>query len=174
MVILCERKTHALEAIQVLKAVFGKLGLTMNTEKSKLVNLWLDKEGFDFLGFHHRRLPKLFKAGKFYDLRSFPSKKAMKKMRVKVNEIAAPRSQTYWSPEQMVKKLNPAIQGWKNYYGSVDPGVSNKFLSKVDWHIIRRLTLYWNKKYRKHHLHPRKVAEVFKNLGLKQVCARGS
>jgi RNA-directed DNA polymerase len=173
LVILCEKKTHALESIQVLKAVFGKLGLSMNTDKSKLVNLWLDKEGFDFLGFHHRRLPKLFKAGKFYDLRSFPSKKAMKKMRAKVNEIAAPRSRTYWSPEQMVKRLNPAIQGWKNYYGSVDPGVSNKFLSKVDWHIIRRLTLYWNKKHRRHRLHPRKVAEVFKNLGLKQVCARG-
>jgi RNA-directed DNA polymerase len=174
LVILCEKRTHALEAIQVLKAVFRKLELSMNTEKSKLVNLWLDKEGFDFLGFHHRRLPKLFKKGKFYDLRSFPSKKAMKKMRAKVNEIAAPRSRTYWSPEQMVRRLNPAIQGWKNYYGRVDPGVSNKFLSKVDWHIIRRLTLYWNKKHRRRRLHPRKVAEVFKNLGLKQVCARSS
>ena len=87
MVILCEKKTHALEAIQVFKAVFGKLELTMNTDKSKLVNLWLDKEGFDFLGFHHRRLPKLFKKGTFYDLCSFPSKKAMKKMRAKVKDL---------------------------------------------------------------------------------------
>ncbi len=173
LVILCEKKTHALEAIQVLKSVFRKLELTMNTDKSKLVNLWLDREGFDFLGFHHRRMPKLFKSGKFYDLRSIPSKKAMKKMRAKVKEIAAPRARIYWSPKQMVDKLNPIIQGWKNYYGSVDSGMTNKFLSKVDWHIIRRLTLYWNKKYKRNHLHPRKVAEVFKGMGLKRVSAYG-
>ncbi|WP_431308624.1 reverse transcriptase domain-containing protein [Alicyclobacillus fastidiosus] len=39
-VILCRRKSQALKAIQVLKAVFRKLELTMNTDKSKLVNLW--------------------------------------------------------------------------------------------------------------------------------------
>ena len=145
----------------------------MNTDKSKLVNLWDDKEGFDFLGIHHRRLPKLFKAGKFYDLRSFPSKKAMKRMRAKVKEITAPRSRLFWSPQQMVEKLNPIIQGWKNYYGSVDPAVSNTFLSKVDWHIVRRLTLYWNKKHKRKHLHPRRVAEVFAGMGLKRVSTYG-
>ena len=101
------------------------------------------------------------------------SKKAMKKMRAKVNEVAAPRSRTYWSSQQMVDKLNPIIQGWKNYYGSVDPAVSNQYLSKVDWHIIRRLTLYWNKKHRKRRMHPRKVAEVFHGMGLKKVSAYG-
>ncbi|MDR6880775.1 group II intron reverse transcriptase/maturase [Bacillus sp. 3255] len=174
LVILCKNKPHAMEAIQVLKAVFRKLELTMNTDKSKLVNLWLDKEGFDFLRFHQRRMPKLFKSGKFYDLRSIPSKKAMKKMRDKVKEVTAPRARLYWSPKQMVDKLNPIIEGWKNYYGSVDPGMSNKFLLKVDWHIIRRLTLYWNKKHKRNQLHPRRVAEVFGRMGLKQVSAWGS
>jgi RNA-directed DNA polymerase len=174
LVILCKQKTQALEAIQVLKTVFKKLELTMNTEKSKLVNLWLDKDGFDFLGFHHRRMPRLFKSGKFYDLRSFPSKKAMKKMRAKVKEISAPRSVLYWSPERMVDKLNPIIQGWRNYYGSVDPGMSNKFLLKVDWYIIGRMTLYWNKKHKRNHLHPRRVAEVLGRKGLKRVSAWGS
>jgi RNA-directed DNA polymerase len=174
LVVLCRRKAQALEAIQVLKSVFRKLELTMNTDKSKLVNLWEDNEGFDFLGFHHRRLPTLKKAGTFYDMRSFPSKKAMKKMRAKVKEVTAPRSLLYWSPKQMVDKLNPIIQGWKNYYGSVDPWMSNRFLSKVDWHIIRRLTLYWNKKHKRNHLHPRKVAEIFGRMGLKRVSGWGS
>ncbi|WP_367761082.1 group II intron maturase-specific domain-containing protein [Ammoniphilus sp. 3BR4] len=132
----------------MLKAVFEKLELTMNTDKSKLANLWLDKkEGFDFLGFHHRRIPKLFISGKFYDLRSFPSKKAMKKMRTKLKEVTAPRARLYWSPKDMVSKLNPIIQGWKNYYGNVDPGMSNKCLAKIDWYIVGRLALYWNKKH---------------------------
>lgn len=174
LVILCRQKTQALEAIQVLKSVFNKLELTMNMDKSKLVNLWLDKDGFDFLGFHHRRMPRLFKAGTFYDLRSFPSKKAMKKMRAKVKEISAPRSVLYWSPKQMVDNLNPIIQGWRNYYGSVDPGMSNKFLTKVDWYIIGRMTLYWNKKHKRNHQHPRRVAEILGRLGLKRVSSWGS
>ncbi|MDQ0885530.1 hypothetical protein QFZ81_000618 [Paenibacillus sp. V4I9] len=37
--------------------------------------------------------------------------------------------------------------------------MSNKFLLKVDWHIIRRLTLYWNKKHKRDQLHPRRVTE---------------
>ncbi len=169
LVILCHKKAHALEAIQVLKAVFKKLDLEMNKDKSKLVNVWDDAEGFDFLGFQHRRLPKLFKSGLFYDLRSFPSKKAIKKMRAKVKEVTGPRSRLFWSPEQMVYKLNPIIQGWKNYYGGVDPTMSNKVLSKVDAYILRRLTLYWNKKHRRNRLHPTKVAHVFQSMGLKRV-----
>ncbi|MNW63341.1 reverse transcriptase [compost metagenome] len=40
LVIRCKTKEQALRAINVLKAVFGKLELTMNKEKSKLINLW--------------------------------------------------------------------------------------------------------------------------------------
>ncbi len=45
LVILCKTKEQALKSIDVLKAVFGKLELQMNTSKSKLVNLWDDKDG---------------------------------------------------------------------------------------------------------------------------------
>jgi RNA-directed DNA polymerase len=63
LVILCYSKKQALEAIDVLKAVFKKLELTMNATKSKLVNLANDEEGFDFLGYHHRKLPNFRKTG---------------------------------------------------------------------------------------------------------------
>ncbi|MFC7393461.1 group II intron reverse transcriptase/maturase [Scopulibacillus cellulosilyticus] len=53
-VILCHTKKQALESIQVIKAIMDKLDLSINREKSRLVNIWDDKEGFDFLGFHHR------------------------------------------------------------------------------------------------------------------------
>ncbi len=73
MVILCRHKEQALEAIRVLKTVFQKLELTMNTSKSKLVNLWEGKEGFDFLGHTHRRMPYWGKNGSLiYYLRSIP------------------------------------------------------------------------------------------------------
>ncbi|MEW9698160.1 reverse transcriptase domain-containing protein [Paenibacillus sp. SI8] len=49
LVILCKTKDHALESINVLKAVFGKFELQMNTSKSKLIYLWNGNVGFDFL-----------------------------------------------------------------------------------------------------------------------------
>jgi RNA-directed DNA polymerase len=130
LVVLCKTKSEALQSIDVLKAIFHKLELQINTKKSKLVNLWGDKAGFDFLGYHHRKIPKLTRGGVItYPLRSYPSKKAMKKMRQRVKEITEPRNRLYWSMQRMVQELNPVIQGWKNYY-AIDI-FANKFLNKI-------------------------------------------
>ncbi|ATY84460.1 group II intron reverse transcriptase/maturase [Kyrpidia spormannii] len=174
LVILCEKKAHALESVKVLKAVFNRLELSINKDKSKLVDLWIGKPGFDFLGFHHQRIPVLRKGGKVaHVLRSYPSKKAMKKMRAKVREELAPRNRLYWSPAQVVANLNPIIQGWRNYYGSVDPGMSRRFLSKVDWHINRRLILYWRKKHKRNRMTPTEIVQFFRSIGLKTVSGYG-
>lgn len=173
LVILCKNRYQALEAIRVLKSVFAKLELTMNANKSKLVNLTAGRQGFDFLGFHHRKMPMRLRRGRvWYMLRSIPSKKSMNKMREKAKEETAPRNRLYWSPEQMVKTLNPMIQGWHNYYGSVDKE-AHRFLSKVDWYILKRLTLYWNRKYKGKHLHQTTIIKAFRAMGLKSVSAYG-
>ena len=93
MVVLCRRKAEALDAIRVLRAVFDRLELKMNTGKSKLVNIWESDQGFEFLGHHFRRMPVMRKGGKVARmLRCIPSKKAMKKMRAAVKEATASRS----------------------------------------------------------------------------------
>jgi RNA-directed DNA polymerase len=169
LVILSRTKEHALKAIDVLKAVFGKLELQMNTTKSKLVNLWDDKVGFDFLGMHHRKIPKQVKGADRYILRSYPSKKAMKKMKEKVKEVTEPRNRLFWTMNQMVKELNPKIQGWRNYY-AMDT-FADLFLNKIDWYIRKRLMLFWNKKRnsRKKHSHSRIAGIVAQHSGLKKL-----
>src|SRR5690554_3154285 len=47
LVVLCKTKEQAIKSIDVLKAVFSKLEIQINTSKSKLINLWDDKTGFD-------------------------------------------------------------------------------------------------------------------------------
>ncbi|MCF6094409.1 group II intron reverse transcriptase/maturase [Microaerobacter geothermalis] len=171
LVILCKTKEDAIKAIDVLKAVFGKLELQMNASKSKLVNLWGDKDGFDFLGMHHRKIPKMMKGKEVHILRSFPSKKAMGKMRKTVKEVTEPRKRLYWTMNQMVEELNPKIQGWKNYYGL--DNFADRFLNKIDWYIRRRLMLFWNKKHnrRKKHSKSGKVAIIADLAGLKKLAA---
>ncbi|MEI4830049.1 hypothetical protein WAX78_11350 [Bacillus sp. FJAT-53711] len=52
------------------------------------MNTWDGKEGFDFLGFHHRKFPKHVKDGKrVYIMTHVPSKKAMKNMQKKEEYI---------------------------------------------------------------------------------------
>jgi RNA-directed DNA polymerase len=63
LLILCKTKQQAMESIQVIKTIMSKLDLTISREKSKLVNTWDGKEGFDFLGFHHRKFPVFNKGG---------------------------------------------------------------------------------------------------------------
>lgn len=168
LVILCRYKEQAMEAIKVLKTVFKKLELTMNTSKSKLVNLWEGKEGFDFLGHTHRRMPYWTKNGKvMYFLRSVPSKKALKKMRERVKEELGPRKRLGMSLNDLIKRMNPIIQGWKNYYAEIDPNKANGFLGKVDWHIRRRFTLWWNRKHKKRRASQVKLYELLQHLGLK-------
>ncbi|SFV10043.1 group II intron maturase-specific domain-containing protein [Alicyclobacillus macrosporangiidus] len=106
-------------------------------------------------------------------MRSYPSKKAVKKTRAKVREELAPRNRLYWSPAQVVVNLNPIIQGWRSYYGSIDPGMSRRFLSKVDWHINWRLILYWRKKHKRNRMTPTEIVQFFRSIGLKTASGYG-
>lgn len=82
----------------------------MNKTKSRLFNLWDDTQGFDFLGMHHRKIPKMLKGNKVVSiLRSYPSKKVMKNMRQKVKEVTEPRNRLHRTMNRMVEELNPKI-----------------------------------------------------------------
>lgn len=150
LVVLCHRKAEARKAIQVLKAVFARLELRINTEKSKLVDVFEDVEGFDFLGHHFRRLPVVRKGGRVARiLRCFPSQKAMKKMRAKVKACTASRALLKQKPSEIIAELNPKIVGWRNYYAKVDKSIANGFLAKIDWYIRKRLMIFCRKKFKR-------------------------
>ena len=168
LVILSHKVAQAREAVYVLREVFAKLELTMNTEKSKLVNIWQCDQGFDFLGHHLRRMPVWRKGGKVARiLRCIPSKKAMKKMRSKVKEATAPRHLLPKKINEIIKSLNPKIIGWRNYYGKVDKGAANRFLAKIDWYIRKRLMIFCRKKFKKWSLTNSSFFEVLRKARLR-------
>ncbi|MDQ0914754.1 hypothetical protein QFZ78_001014 [Paenibacillus sp. V4I5] len=63
------------------------------------------------------------------------------------------------------------IQGWRNYYAhlDVDRKKTNGFLAKVDWYILRRMRLFWNKKHKKHRLIWSEMHLLLQRSGLKTV-----
>jgi hypothetical protein len=91
----------------------------------------------------------------------------MKKMRAKVKEDTASRSLLPLKINDLVKKLNPKIIGWRNYYTKVDKGAANGFLAKIDWYIRRRLMIFCKKKYKRWSLKQSDFFETLKKLRLR-------
>jgi cobalamin biosynthesis Mg chelatase CobN len=131
----------------LVKAVVAKLDLTLHPEKTRLVSMWDGKEGFDFLGLHHRRLKAETGKGRQYSTtHQIPSRKATKKMRETVKRELASRAMLCQDIKTLIDNLNPKIRGWRNHYGVATAG---KWLQKIDWYILLRFTIWWNKKHRK-------------------------
>lgn len=143
LVVLCRTRRDADKAMAYLKHIFRRLELQMHPEKTKLANLWDGQEGFDFLGFHHR---KAIKKNGISLFGSWPSKKAMKSMRAKVKELTGPRARLHLPLEDIIQDLNACIRGWGQYYGI--GWVFRQFVA-LDWYITQRLTLFMNHKTRK-------------------------
>ena len=143
-VIICRTKKEAQHALKVVTYIMGKLELELHPEKTKLVSMWDGKEGFDFLGFHHRRkITETSKGRYFCETHQYPSKRAMQKMRNNIKGVFASRSTLLLDIQKMIEILNPKIVGMRNYYGSKNAG---KQLNKMDWYIIKKFTLWYNYK----------------------------
>lgn len=143
-VIICRTKKEAEHALKALKSILDRLELELHPGKTKLVSMWDGKEGFDFLGFQHRRkTTETSKGQRFIETHQFPSTKAMQKMRDNIKNVFASRSTLLLDVQEMIKILNPKIIGMRNYYGLKNAG---KQLNKVDWFIIKKFTIWYNYK----------------------------
>lgn len=97
----------------------AKLDLKLHPVKTKIVSMWDGKEGFDFLGMHHRRMTTETSKGQLYkETYQYPSRKAMKKMKAEIKKNVNGRSLLVAKEEDLIKNLNPKIIGWKNYYST--------------------------------------------------------
>ena len=115
------------------------------TKKTKIVSMWGGKEGFDFLGMHHRRFTKTRKDGRKYgDTYQYPTRKAMKKMKQTIKKNVNQRYLLTRTEEELIKNLNPKIIGWRNYYRTERNG---KWMQALDWYILCTFCRWYNKKH---------------------------
>ena len=168
-VIICKNKKSANHALTLLQYIMGKLDLKLHPVKTKIVCMWDGKEGFDFLGMHHRRMTTETRQGnRFQETYQYPSRKAMKKIKTAIKSNVNSRSLLVASEEDLIKNLNPKITGWKNYYTTK---TSDKWMQALDWYIICTFARWYNKKHQRRN-HMSKVGfvrnTVYKN-GLKQM-----
>ena len=143
-VILFKTKGDAERGLELVRSKLAELGLELNEAKTSIVSMNGGHEGFDFLGFHHRRM-KHDKNDRFHAY-SWPKKAAVNAFRKKVREISAPRSTLMQPMEEIIRKLNPVIIGWRNYFRY---GNSAAVFASLDTYVHERMALWHSKKHQK-------------------------
>ena len=170
-VIICKNKKSANHALSLLQYIMGKLDLRLHPVKTKIVCMWDGKEGFDFLGMHHRRMTTETRQGKmFQETYQYPSRKAMKRIKTAIKLNVNSRRLLVANEEDLIKNLNPKITGWKNYYTTK---TSDKWMRALDWYIICTFTRWYNKKHQRRN-RMSKIGFVRSNMyekGLKRMAA---
>jgi RNA-directed DNA polymerase len=119
----------------------GWLGLEINREKTRVVNLKEGGASLDFLGFTFRYDEDLYGHARRY-LNVRPSEKALKKEREKLHEMTGPRQSCKPIPD-LIKELNRHLKGWKNYFNFGYPRMAfrdiNTYIQgRLKQHLRRR------------------------------------
>ena len=124
-----------------LYQILSRMGLTINSEKSKRVNA--KESSFDFLGYTVRYDRSIFDSNKrFWHIK--PSEKSQRRIRQNINMLL--KRIGHYRPEDVVRSLNARIRGWLNYYDV--PGISYTKIPKrkLNWYLRNRLYRYYNRK----------------------------
>ena len=95
------------------------MGLKINREKTRVVDLKAEGASLDFLGYTFRYDRDLYGRGTRY-LNLCPSAKALGREVAKVREMTA--SLFGWKPVgALIRDLNRHLRGWANYFGQGYP-----------------------------------------------------
>jgi RNA-directed DNA polymerase len=138
-VVMCRTKQDVERAEGRVRRVMERLGLELHPDKTRKVELYDGKEGFDFLGCHlHKRMsgPVWEKSRKrLYFLNRWPSRRSMKRIRQRVKELT-PRGRCHEDLRTVIADLNPVLRGWGNYFRTGNAAAN---FNQVDTYVWRRL-----------------------------------
>lgn len=157
-VILCPSGQGA-AAMEAMRALMARLGLTVNEKKTRLVKL--PDDTFDFLG---------YTVGRFYgrDGRPYwgtrPSKKSVKRLFREIHDATTSR----WNAldvQSRIDHLNPVLRGWAGYFSQ---GPVGRIYRLIDRYAARRLRIWLMRKRGKQGTGYRQYSDQFlyQTLGL--------
>lgn len=117
LLVMCKSRQQAQDALARLRSLLADLGLVPKEAKTRIVQLQVGGEGFDFLGFHHRLVRSRGRVGAqgITFLARWPSKKAVQHARDRVRELTDRRRQVHRT-EWIVEDLNRFLRGWAAYF----------------------------------------------------------
>jgi RNA-directed DNA polymerase len=168
-VVVCKTKSACEQAEARIRVILERLGLELHPDKTRRVELYDGKEGFDFLGCHlHKRLSGAIwerDRKRLYFLHRQPSQRSMQRIRQRVKELT-PRGRCHADIRDVLADLNPVLRGWGNYFRTGNAARRFNQLDTYVWLRLRALRV----KRKGRNLRPgeadRWSREYFQNLGL--------
>ena len=139
-VILCRGNTDRI--LKWVKRVLDDLGLTLNEEKTRIVDA--RQESFKFLGFTIG-MKRGIRTGRSYT-HIEPSKKALEHIRSEIKSLTTERYSAV-PTEDVIRKVNEVARGWVGYFRY---GNCTKAMSSLRYYLGYRMRIYLR---RKHHYH---------------------
>lgn len=138
------------------------LGLTVNMEKSSVVNI-NNGESLHFLGFTYRRVDDLKGRGYKY-LEMAPSKKAVIKEKEVIKEMTSSRYNCLPIPV-VIDRLNRQVKGWVEYFNKGYPRKSFRHINKF---IMDRFAKHLKRRSQRRYRPPEGISvyKHFRDLGL--------
>jgi len=134
-VILCRTRRNAEAALAQVRQILARLRLQLHPTKTRLVELGLGKDGFEFLGCYLRVVRSYF-TGRCYLFR-WPSRGAMKAVRSRIRALTTSRGGGGTRDiRAVIGFLNPVLRGWGGYFRT---GNASDQFSQVDAYVRRRL-----------------------------------
>ncbi len=110
------------------------MGLKINREKTRVVDLRTPNSRLDFLGYSFRRDEGVGgRKGKYYNV--FPSEKSQKREREAIRAMTGNQMNRYPIPV-LIAKINVQVRGWGNYYSV---GYPAKAYRKMNWYLYSRM-----------------------------------
>jgi len=118
------------------ETVEGWLGLTINRDKTRVVNVTRrGGESLDFVGYTFRYDWDRFGRG-FRYLTAVPSDKAVARRKQRMRELVGPK-QCFVPVSELVEEVNRSLRGWKEYFSYGYPRRAHR---KVNAFVVGRLT----------------------------------
>jgi group II intron reverse transcriptase/maturase len=142
-VVLSKKSSQAREAQRQVENILAGLGLKLNPQKSRQVNLGYGKEGFTFLGCSIRKRRSIQRNPRCHFMQRWPSPKAMTKLRERIHYLTKVKGNPATGFKEAIESLNPVLRGWGNYFRT---GNSDREFTKVDRYVWNRLVRWqWRK-----------------------------
>lgn len=141
----------------------GWLGLAINREKTRVLNLERAGASLDFLGYTFRWDRDRHGRQKRY-LNLCPSKKALERERDKLREKTGARM-CFKPIPLLIGELNEHLRGWANYFGQ---GYPRAAFREINRHVRERLYCHLSRRSQRPWHPPEGVShhEQFKRMGL--------
>ncbi|MCP4966155.1 MAG: maturase [bacterium] len=141
----------------------GWLGLEINRDKTRVVNLKEQGASLDFLGFTFRYHDDLEGRGWRY-LHVAPSAKALNRERGKLHEMTNHR-QCFKPIPRLIEELNRHLEGWRNYF---DFGHPRRGFRDINAYVRYRLTQHLRRRSQRPFRPPKGVTfyEQLERFGL--------